>query len=133
MPNWGSGAFASRVRGGGDFTDGFAVAEVAGLVQAVDRWRAAHPIAAGAAAAPVATPSSAPLGVIFAPLPAGAYLAQILPGSRAEKAGLTAGMIITAVGSKPLAGLSMQQMQGLLTGPSRKTFSIAGHANVDVE
>lgn len=125
--------FRLEGEGGGDFTDGFAVAEVAGLVQAVDRWRAVHPITAGSPAAPIATPSSAPLGVIFAPLPAGAYLAQILPGSRAEKAGLTAGMIITAVGGKSLAGLSMQQMQGLLTGPSRKTFSIAGHANVDVQ
>ena len=125
--------FRLEGHGGGDFTDGFAVAEVAGLVQAVDRWRAAHPVTAGLPAAPMPTPSSAPLGVIFAPLPAGAYLAQILPGSRAEKAGLTAGMIITAVGGKPLAGLSMQQMQALLTGPVRKTFSIAGHANVEVQ
>jgi hypothetical protein len=124
--------FRLEGHGGGDFTDGIAAAEVAGLVNAVDRWRSIHPAAVGSVAAPISAPSSAPLGVIFAPLPAGAYLAQVLPASRAEKAGLTAGMIITAVGGKPLAGLSMQEMQRLLTGPSRKTFSIAGHANIDV-
>jgi len=62
-----------------------------------------------------------------------AYQARVPLGGRAQEAGLTAAMIITAAGGKPPAGLSIQEMQSLLTASSRKMFSVAGHANIDVQ
>lgn len=126
--------FRLKSQGGFDYTDGIAAAEVAGLVRAVDTWKAAHLPVTGATNPSTTTthPSGATLGVMFVAMPNGAFLARIAPGSRAEKAGLAPGMIVTAVDGKALANMSLAQMQQLLTGAGQRTLTIDGKGNISI-
>jgi hypothetical protein len=138
--------FRLKGKSGEDYTDGIAAAELSGLVKAVDNWRAAHQLvgiatrtaissAASSAAPTLSAPASgqAPLGVQFVPTQYGAAIAAVLPGSRAAMAGITPGNIVSAVDNKPLAGLSMPEMQMVLAQAGRHTFAIMGKGDLVVQ
>ena len=131
--------FRLKAKSGEDFTDGLAAAEVAGIVKAVDDWRARHTLNAGAAAArpapvkpPAAGGATPQLGVQFVATPYGAAIVSVQSGSRAATAGLAPGMIITAVNGKVLAGLSLADMRKELTREDHRTFSVIGKSDLIV-
>lgn len=119
--------FRLKAKGGRDHDDGIAVAEVAGLVQRVDAWVAAQPAErASMPANATPTPPRGGLGIAFAATTDGALVAQVVPGSRAERVGIKVGALITAVDGRSLSGLSLEAMRQYLTALGAKTLSVAG-------
>ena|GEM_PF-1400087 len=133
--------FRLKAKSGEDFTDGFAVAEVAGIIKAVDDWRALHPPKGPAAPtqpsstalAPDAGKQPAPLGVQFVPSQFGAVIVTVAPGGLAAAAGFAPGMIVTSVNGKALAGLSLPEMLAILAQRGTRTFSIVGKPDLIVK
>ncbi|QCI79156.1 PDZ domain-containing protein [Hankyongella ginsenosidimutans] len=132
--------FRLKAKSGEDYTDAFAAAEVAGIVKAVDDWRARHPVTQSAGVG-ISSPATgmAPggavpqsLGVQFIPTQHGAVIVSVQPGSRAAAAGFVPGMIVTAVNGKVLAGLSLLAMRDELTRQGHRTFSIMGKPDLSV-
>jgi hypothetical protein len=70
-------------------------------------------------------------GISFAVLPQGFVLIAVAPGSRAERAKLIGGQIVTAVNGKSVAGMTQTDAIALLRGSTgATTFTVAGMGDI---
>jgi hypothetical protein len=71
------------------------------------------------------------LGITFAVIPQGFALIVVAPGSRAERAKLTGGQIVTAVNGKSVAGMTQTDAIAVLKGSTgATTFTVVGRGDV---
>ncbi|MEQ1508605.1 MAG: PDZ domain-containing protein, partial [Myxococcota bacterium] len=56
------------------------------------------------------------IGIRFLPVPEGMRVADVVPGSPADRAGLASGDVITAIGDEPAAGMDAERFVNRMTG-----------------
>ena len=72
------------------------------------------------------------LGVSIRPMPEGAYIVETGPGSPAQHAGLTAGMVITRVNGIALADMGTAMTQVLGSAAPELTLETAAGEHIDI-
>ena len=78
--------------------------------------------ASGVSGAPAANAA----GLALRPMPEGAYVSAVTPGSAAASAGLKAGMVITSVNAIPLAGMDAGMLRVIEAAGPAATLTVVG-------
>jgi S1-C subfamily serine protease len=67
------------------------------------------------------------VGFAFEPVPDGAKIITVVPGSPAERAGLRIGMVVTRLNGIPLGALDMTRLKEMfIASPDEMTLVVAG-------
>ncbi|WP_157220606.1 PDZ domain-containing protein [Flavisphingomonas formosensis] len=83
------------------------------------------------ASTPAIDPSQPQFGFGFNIVPDGAYIGVIVPAGPADKAGLTTGMVISAINSIPIKGFDQPTVAKILKNlDTTATFTIIGRGDV---